>query len=134
MRKPNPLMSNIESIQNFYLSFKNKDLQTISRLCDDHIEWITMKGMPHGGTYVGFKAIFEDYFPKMLSNFKEFHAIPETFLDSKNHVVVLGIYDVVSKNDKKFQVPFSHVYEIKENKIIKFIQFTDTQRIHESLN
>lgn len=124
-------MSNIAFIQNFYLSFKNKDLQTISQLCADHIEWITMKGMPHGGTYVGIKAIFEDYFPKMLSNFKEFHTISETFLDSKIFVVVLGIYDVVSKSDKKFQVPFSHVYEIK---IIEFKQFTDTQRIHESLN
>ena len=37
--------------------------------------------MPNGGTYVGVKAVFEDYFPKMLSNFKEFHAIPERFLD-----------------------------------------------------
>ena len=127
-------MSNVEIIQQLYLSFKNKDLQTIDQLCDKNIEWITMNGMPHGGTYVGFKAIFEDYFPKMLSNFKEFHAIPETFLDSKNQVVVLGIYDGISKTNKKFQVPFTHVYEIKENKIIKFRQFTDTQRIHESLN
>ncbi|CAD6522381.1 Ketosteroid isomerase-related protein [metagenome] len=127
-------MSNVEIIQQLYLSFKNKDLQRIDQLCDKDIEWITMNEMPHGGTYVGFKAIFEDYFPKMLSNFKEFHAIPETFLDSKNQVVVLGIYDGISKTNKKFQVPFTHVYEIKENKIIKFRQFTDTQRIHKSLN
>jgi uncharacterized protein len=92
-----------------------------------------MYGMPNGGKYVGVKAIFEDYFPNMLSNFKEFHANPEEFLESKDNVIVLGRYLGVSKIGKTFDVPFSHIYDIKENKILKFRQFTDTQKIHESL-
>lgn len=126
-------MSNVELIQKFYNAFKNKDMKIIQQLCDEKIEWNTLKGMPHGGKYVGSDAIFNDYFANMLSNFKEFHAIPEEYLDSKNHVIVIGRYTGISKQEKEFDVPFSHIYEIRDNKIFKFRQFTDTQKIQESL-
>lgn len=126
-------MSNVELIKKFYHAFKNMDMKTIHQLCDEQLEWNTLKGMPHGGKYVGIKAIFEDYFPNMLSNFEEFHAIPEEFLESKENVVVIGRYQGVSKKGKIFNVPFSHIYELNENKIVKFRQYTDTEKIHESL-
>ena len=125
-------MSNQELIKNFYIAFKNK-IDDYSEFCHDDIQWITMEGMPNGGRYVGIKSVFEEYFPKMLSNFKEFHAIPEQFFDFKDHIMVIGRYQGTSKSNKNFDVPFSHVYMIKENKIIQFRQFTDTQKIQESL-
>lgn len=127
-------MSNEELIRKFYDAFKNKDMKVIDQICDEKIEWNTLKGMPHGGKYIGLKAIFGDYFPKMLSNFNEFHAIPQEYLESKDHVVVIGRYQGVSKAEKKFDVPFSHIYEIKNNKILKFRQFTDTKTLQESLS
>ena len=126
-------MTNEELVKKFYVAFKENDIATCQKLCDDKIEWTTMEGMPNGGKYVGVKQIFENYFPKMLSNFKEFHAIPETYLDAKDHIIVIGRYEGISIKKKKFDVPFSHIYEIKNNKIIKFRQFTDTQKIQESL-
>jgi hypothetical protein len=127
-------MSNEELIRKFYQAFKIKDMQTINQVCDESIEWNTLKGMPCGGKYVGLKATFEDYFSNMLSNFEEFHAIPEEFIESKDHVIVIGRYIGISKNGKKFDVPFSHVYLIQENKIKQFRQFTDTKVIQDSLN
>ena len=127
-------MSNEELIKKFYVAFKNKDMKIINQVCDESIEWNTLKGMPHGGKYVGLKAIFEDYFPNMLSNFKEFHAIPDEYLESKDHVTVIGRYQGISKIGKKFEVPFSHVYLVQENKIKQFRQYTDTKTIQESLS
>lgn len=127
-------MSNEELIKKFYVAFKNKDMKIIHQVCDESIEWNTLKGMPHGGKYVGLKAIFEDYFPNMLSNFKEFHAIPDEYLESKDHVTVIGRYQGISKIGKKFDVPFSHVYLVQENKIKQFRQYTDTKTIQESLS
>ena len=72
-------MTNVELIQKFYHAFKNKNMKIINQICDEKIEWNTLKGRPHGGKYVGLKAIFEDYFPKMLSNFDKFHAIPQFY-------------------------------------------------------
>ncbi|KAF6244909.1 nuclear transport factor 2 family protein [Nitrosopumilus sp. b2] len=126
-------MSNVPLIQEFYELFKNKDKKYLD-FCHDEIEWITMDKMPNGGTFHGIKEIFEEYFPKMLSNFKEFHAIPEQFLDFKDHVMVIGRYQGISKSDKQFDVQFSHVYLVQDGKIIQFRQFTDTKIIQESLN
>jgi len=127
-------VSKKELIKEFYIAFKNKDMQIISQICDKSIEWNTLKGMPHGGKYVGLKATFEDYFPNMLSHFKEFHALPEEYIESEDHVTVIGKYQGISKSDKSFEVPFSHVYYIQENKIKEFRQFTDTKIIQDSLN
>jgi len=126
-------MSNEELIKKFYTAFKNQDEITYLDLCDENVEWITMAGMPNGGKYISKKEVFENYFPNMLANFKEFHAIPEQFLSIDDHVVVVGKYQGVSKQDKRFDVPFSHVFFIQENKIKQFRQFTDTQIIQESL-
>ncbi|MBS3922292.1 MAG: nuclear transport factor 2 family protein [Nitrosarchaeum sp.] len=126
-------MSNIELIKKLYDAFKNKDTEKYPVLCDENIEWITMDGMPNGGRYVGLKAIFGDYFPGMLKNFSEFHAVTEQFLDSTDHVIVIGRYLGISKKGRKVDVPFSHVYQIKNNKIIKFRQFTDTKKIQDSI-
>jgi ketosteroid isomerase-like protein len=90
--------------------------------------------MPNGGVFVGKDAVFKEYFPKMLSHFKEFHTIPENITDMKDHVMVTGKYQGVSKTGKSFTVSFSHVYHIKNNKIIQFRQFTDAEKIAESLN
>lgn len=127
-------MSNEELIKQFYVAFKNKDEKTCLKLCDENIEWITMDEMPNGGTYNGKKQVFENYFPNMLSHFKEFHAIPEQITGLKDHVMVTGRYHGVSKQDKKFDVSFSHVYLVEENKIQQFRQFTDAQKIQETLN
>lgn len=63
-------MSNVQLIQNFYGSFKNKDKKYLD-FCHDKIEWITVENMPNGGTFHGIKEIFEGYFPKiyLLKNF-----------------------------------------------------------------
>jgi len=127
-------MSNVELIEKFYYAFKNKDKETYLSLCDDNIEWQLADGMPNGGKYVGKSAIFEEYFPKMLSNFKEFHAIPEQITDMKDHVMVTGKYTGVSNTGKSFDIEFSHVYHIQNEKIVQFRQFTDTDKINESLH
>ncbi len=126
-------MKNTELIKKFYQAFKNKDMKIIKELCDENIEWNTLKGMPHGGKYVGLEAIFDDYFANMLSNFNEFHAIPQEYIESKDQITVIGRYQGVSKKGKTFDVPFSHFYDIVDNKILKFRQFTDTKTLHDSL-
>jgi len=126
-------MNNTETIKKFYNAFQNNDEEKIIQFCDERTEWITLEGMPHGGKYVGVKSIFQNYFPNMLKNFKEFHVDPKKYFESGDHVIVIGEYEGISKKDKKFNAPFSHIYQIENNKIIKFEQFTDTKKIQDTL-
>ena len=125
--------SNLEIIQNFYQAFKDHKKQEYLDACDEKIEWNVLEGFPNGGKYVGKNAVFEEYFPKMLSNFTEFHAISEEFLSFDEKVIVLGEYRGKTKTNNEFAIPFSHVYQIKDEKIIKFNQYTDTEIIQNAL-
>ena len=125
------MSSNREVIKKFYDSFKRNN--TLNDFFHDNVEWITIGGMPNGGRYVGIKAIMEDYFPKMLSHFGEFHALPKEFLARKDRVVVFGKYHVKSKSGKKGKIPFCHVYTLQEQKILKFEQHIDAKKIQEYL-
>ena len=83
-------MSNEELIKKFYTAFKNQDKQTCLQLCHENIEWQLMDGMPNGGKYVGREQVFDNYFPNMLKNFKEFHIIPENFLKFDEKIIKLN--------------------------------------------
>lgn len=126
------MQNNEKLVKDFYNSFKNKN-EDYHNFCQDNIEWITMDGMPAGGRYVGIKSVFEEYFPKMLSVFEEFHANPAEFLCIDDKVIVFGKYLGQTKIGKNFIVPFCHLYTIKDAKIFQFMQYTDTQRIHEAI-
>jgi len=122
-----------ETVKEFYVAFEKKDFTTCQKLCNNETEWITVEGIPYGGTFKGVKDIFENYFPNMLSNFKEFNIIPDQITMLKDHVMVNGEYQGISKSGKKFKVSFSHVYLVLENKIIQFREFTDVEIIKKSL-
>lgn len=127
--------SNVDLVKEFYIQFKNQGKQSYMDLIDDNVEWITMEYMPNGGKYIGKSDVFEKYFPAMLSNFKEFHAIADEFLDMGNDsVLVLGSYAVKpKKNIYDIKIPFAHIYKIRNNKIYKFRQYTDTAKLHKIL-
>lgn len=127
------MQQNIELVKKFYLLFGKKDRQFLE-LCADSIEWAVMKNMPNGGTHVGKKAVFDGYFPKLFSNFAEFHVSTDEHTAVDDKVIVLGTYHIVSKSKKKFNAPFVHIYTIKDNKIAKFRQYTDTVEIQNAMN
>ena len=126
------MQENIDLVKKFYLLFKNQDRKFLE-LCDDDIEWTVMKNMPSGGTHIGKREVFDGYFPKMFSGFAEFHVSIDEFMDADDKVIVLGTYHIVSKSGKKFDAPFVHIYTIKNNKIAKFRQYTDTAEIQKAM-
>lgn len=127
-------MNNLDLVREFYSAFKAKDSHAYIGMCDDNIEWTVMDGMPSGGVFVGKKAVFEGYFPSMLSNFSDFHAIADEFLDAKENVVVLGRYIGTAKNTgKKFESRFAHICTVNYCKITKFRQYADTHKIQDAI-
>lgn len=126
------MQQNIELVKKFYSLFGNRDRKFLE-LCDDGIEWTVMKNMLNGGTHTGKSGVFDGYFPKMFSNFAEFHVSTDEFMGVDDTVIVLGTYHIVSKSKNKFDAPFAHIYIIKNNKIAKFRQYTDTAEIQKAM-
>ncbi|QLH09639.1 nuclear transport factor 2 family protein [Candidatus Nitrosotenuis sp. DW1] len=129
------MIANVDLVKKFYSSFKANDKQTYLQMCADNIEWTVMDNMPCGCTYIGKTAVFEKYFQHLFSNFHEFHAMPEEFLDAGEVIVVLGKYQIVTKKSRETVMsPFAHVYTIKNEKIIRFRQYTDTVKIQNAVS
>jgi uncharacterized protein len=124
--------SNIDIVRRFYESLRYNDKSYLD-MCSDDIEWIVMKNMPNGGTFIGKSAVFDEYFPNMLRNFSEFSALTEEFFDAGQNVIVTGRYVGTGNTGKKFDVPFAHIYTITNSKIIKFRQYTDATIIKDAI-
>jgi len=101
---------------------------------DENIEWTEAEGFPYGGTYTGASAILENVFVKLATEWENFAAVPDEFLDAGDKVVVLGTYSGrYNATGKSMKVPFAHVWTLRDGKIVKFVQYTDTLKVSEVL-
>ena len=66
-------------------------------------------------------------FGRLLAAIDNFTAVPDTFIDGGDHVVVLGRYGGTMKNGgAPLDSPFCHVFRFHGGKVATFQQYTDT--------
>jgi ketosteroid isomerase-like protein len=119
--------TNADIIKNVYELFARGEIPALLETFDKDIIWTEMEGFPYGGTYVGAGAILNGVFMRLGSEWNNFQANPEEFLASEDRVVVLGHYRGTYKaTGRGINVPFAHVWTLREDKIVKFVQYTDT--------
>jgi uncharacterized protein len=121
-------MSNLEIVQRSYLSFSRGDLDAVLADLDPAIEWHQAQGLPHGGLYRGVDEVRRNIFEPLDAEWwSEFDAAPDEFLESGDQVVVLGRYRGTAKGSGKvLDVPFVHVWTLRDTRAIRFRQFLDT--------
>lgn len=126
--------ANIDLIKQFYEYLGTNDKESYMKLCDDNMEWIATRDATEGvGKCSGKKTIFDEYLPMFYSRFKEFHGVPEEFLDAGENVVVLGKYHIVSKTDENFKSSFAQIFTVRDGKIIRFRNYADSATIQRAL-
>ena len=122
-------MSPIETIKAAYAAFGRNDPSVLFGAMDPAVDWREADGSPlaKGNPYIGPQKIGEGVFGPLLSSIDNFTAVPATFIDGGDHVVVLGQYGGTMKNGgARLDSPFCHVYRFRNGKIASFQQFTDT--------
>ncbi len=127
-------MNNVNLIKNLYQAFAAGDIPAVLQSFDENIEWTEAEGFPYGGTYRGGEAILDNVFMKLATEWNDFKAEPDEFLDAGERIVALGNYSGSYKTTvKSMNVPFAHVWALEDGKIIKFVQYTDTLKVSEVL-
>jgi len=122
---------NIEVIQTAYGEFGKGNIDALLALMSDDVDWHTfgpqelpMTGLRKGKPEVGrfFKQVGEAW------NFERFE--PQRFIAQDDTVVALGIYTGTAKpTGRKFSSEFSHVFNVRNGKIVKFREYTDTANL-----
>lgn len=127
-------MDNKQINESGYNCFKTGDIPTLLATFDENIEWTEAEGFPHGGTYKGANAIVENVFMTLATEWEGFTVAPDEFLDAGDSIVALGHYSGKYKETgKSMRVPFAHVWTLRDGKIVKFVQYTDTLKVSEAL-
>jgi hypothetical protein len=96
---------------------------------DPAIRWNEAEGNPLAdrNPYIGPQATGDGVFGRLLAAIDNFTAVPDTYIDGGDHVVVLGRYGGVMKTSgAALDAPFCHVYRFAGGKIATFQQYTDT--------
>lgn len=127
-------MSNLDIVKRMYAAFGDRDSDTIRQIFDPKIEWIQNDGFPGGGKYVGVEAVLNDVFAKFRLEWDAWQAVVEEWLDAGDAIVALGEYRGTYKTTgKSTTAAFAHVYKLKDARIIKFQQYTDTLKVAEAM-
>jgi len=127
-------MSNADVIRGLYNAFASGDVPAVLGSFDPEISWTEAAGFPYAGTYIGPNAVLENVFMKLATEWDGFAAVPDEVVDGGETVVALGNYSGTFRaSGKSMNVPFAHVYKLKDGKIVSFVQHTDTLKVSEVL-
>lgn len=127
--------ANVDLVRKCYAAFQANDLDGLIGEMTNDIDWELVgrrSDFPDFGSWQGIKAVRE-FFGKVAETL-EFHAFePREFHPSGEIVFVFGSYDTtVKKAKKRVSSQWLHAFWVKDSKIARFREFTDTARFAEA--
>lgn len=128
-------MTNGEIISGVYSAFATGNIPAVLGAFDEAIAWTEAEGFMYGGTHLGPKGVLEGVFMRLGTEWEGFAAVPSKIVDGGEGIVAsFGTYSgKYLKTDKSISVPFAHEWEVRDGKIVKFTQYTDTAVIARDL-
>jgi ketosteroid isomerase-like protein len=126
-------MSNVDLLKQGYQNFADGNVEAVLAVFHPDIEWIQCTGFPFitgDGRYVGPNAVVENIFAPIPVHYDGFNIEIQEFLESGDKVVMIGHYRGVWKETgKEFKANATHVWTVKDGKMMRFFQAVDTAEI-----
>jgi ketosteroid isomerase-like protein len=128
-------MGNADVVERAYAAFDAGDLDGALAPFQPDVGWHQAQGLPHGGVDRGLAAVGAAVFDPIAREWwSSFTAVPETVLEAGDEVVSLGRYrGVARRTGRALDVPFAHVWNFADGKVVRFRQFVDTQGWNDAL-
>lgn len=124
--------TNLQIVQDAYAAFNEGDIESVVAMMDEDIEWVEPEGSPYSGTYHGPNAVIENVFGPSVEEVEGFEVVPDRFVDGRDCVVVLGsARGTVAETGKSLDIPFAHVCDLRDGRMIRFVDYTDTHIWHQ---
>ena len=127
-------MSNLPVVQSLYTAFAARDAETIAAILDPEVVWEQNAGFPGGGTWRGLASISENVFARLRREFSGWATEVREWFDAGGAVVAVGEYRGISiATGRAFTAAFAHVIEVRDGRVVRFRQFTDTAMVAAAL-
>ena len=123
-----------DTVRSVYAAFARGDVPAVLAVLAADVSWTEAEGFPHGGTYLGREAVLKSVFLKLGAEWEGFSAVPHEFIVQGDTVVSLGRYSgKYILSGKRFSAPFAHVWRLRDGKVVRFHQYTDTAVVQRAL-
>ena len=113
-----------------YEAFRKGDMPTVLGAMDPQVRWHEAESnpyMPSGEAWIGPDTVVNELFVKLAGEWDGFTVTPVTYHDAGDTVIVEGRYTGTYKaTGKTIDGQFCHVWTLKDGRIVKFQQYTDT--------
>lgn len=115
-------------IQDLSAAFARRDLPALLDIFHPDIEWVEPAGAGRfAGTRVGHITTLGEVLMRLPEDTREFQVEPEEFLDAGPEIVVLGQHRGVKAScGGPFEVPFAHVWTMRDGLAVRFRSYVDT--------
>lgn len=127
--------ADISLVRVAYAAFARRDLPALLDMFHPQIEWVEPRGLTRlGGTRVGHLQTLVEVLTRVPENAREFQPEPEEFLDAGENIVVLGHHrGVTASTGASFEIPFAHIWTMRDGLAVKFRSYVDTALMGASL-
>lgn len=130
-------MKGREMMAGLYEAFGRGDVPVVLGAMDGQIHWHEAESnpyMPSGDAWVGPDAIVTNLFMKLGEDWDGFTVTPTSYHESADSVVVEGRYTGKHRGTgTSLDAQFCHVWSLRDGKITKFQQYTDTSQLRQAM-
>jgi uncharacterized protein len=129
-------MSPTETVKAFYAALGRGDVPTVLDLLDPNLEWTEAEGFPYySGTWRSPQQVLDRLLVPLSQDWEEFAATPKEFLSDGDRVISFGEYSGTAKTTgKQMRAGFSHRWQVRNGKIVKFNMYADTLLVDRALH
>ena len=126
--------TNLEIIKAHYAGSDTKDLAAMLAPVTATTRWTEMAGFPCAGTYIGPDAVVQNVFMAIGAAWDGYALKVDRLIDGGDTIVGVGTYTGTFKaTGKAMTARVTHVWDMKDGKVVQFEQFTDTLLVAEAM-
>jgi ketosteroid isomerase-like protein len=121
--------SNAQLVRGVYDAFARGDVAAVLGAFDAQIQWLEADNFLYAdrNPYIGPQAVAEGVFQRIITDIDAFSVTPQRFTDGGDTVVVEGRYrGTIKATGVAVDAQFAHVWQLRDGKIVRFQQYTDT--------
>jgi uncharacterized protein len=121
-------------VKALYAGFARGDVPFVMGALDPRIEWREAESFIYAdkNPYVGPQAVLEGFFARIGGEWDGFSATAEEIIGLGDTVISQGRYRGTYKaTGNRVDAQFVHVFQVKDGKIVRFQQYTDTAQFRE---
>lgn len=131
--KPDNTNKNLAVINGLYKSFSAGDIPAVLALLDEKVVWMEAEGNAYadGNPYIGPEAVLNGVFARVGADHDYFRLEDiELHEMSGNKILATLRYDAkVKGTGKTFNAQVTHLWTLKNGKIVGFQQYVDTKKL-----